>query len=177
MTTPPMTDAPVIPVDFAEFEAQIAGDVFLPGSDGYAKFRLGFNLAVQQFPSMIVVAANVDDIIASVNFAREAGLPVSVQSTGHGTVRAADGNLLIVTSRLNEVQIDAEAQTAWAGAGAIWAQVLEPAQAVGLAPLLGSSPTVGVVGYSLGGGFGWLGRKYGMATDRMMPHPISRRSH
>ena len=152
----------------AEFRAWVAGDVLLPGDAAYETARLGFNLSVQQHPAVIVLAENVADVAAAVTFARRAGLPVSVQGTGHGTVRAANDSVLIVTSRMNDIQVDADAQTATVGAGAVWGQVLEKAQAVGLAPLLGSSPTVGVVGYSLGGGFGWLGRKYGLAADSLL---------
>ena len=151
-----------------ELRAQAAGEVLLPGDAAYDTARMGFNLSVQQFPTVIVVAENAADVAAAVRFARAAGLPVSVQGTGHGTVRAADDTVLIVTSRMNDVQVDAAAQTASVGAGAVWAQVLDKAQAAGLAPLLGSSPTVGVVGYSLGGGFGWLGRKYGLAADSVL---------
>jgi FAD/FMN-containing dehydrogenase len=68
---------------------------------------------------------------------------------------------------MNAVRIDAQAQTAYVEAGVEWGAVLEKAQEVGLAPLLGSSPNVGVVGYTLGGGFGWLGRKYGLAIDKV----------
>ncbi|MCB1376466.1 MAG: FAD-binding oxidoreductase, partial [Rhodobacteraceae bacterium] len=71
----------------------------------------------------------------------------------------------IVTARMTDVQVNVTAQTAWVEAGAEWGMVLEKTQAVGLAPLLGSSPNVGVIGYTLGGGMGWLARQYGLATD------------
>lgn len=168
MTSEFLTLAPLTGEIIAELRAQVAGEVILPGDAAYETARLGFNLAVQHHPALIVLAESAADVAAAVRFARQAGLPVNVQGTGHGMVRAANDCVLIVTSRMNTVEIDPASQTAHVGAGAVWGQVLEKAQAVGLAPLLGSSPTVGVVGYSLGGGFGWLGRKYGLATDSVL---------
>ena len=83
-------------------------------------------------------------------------------ATGHGVGTPADGGLLVNTSRMRGVGIDPEAQTATVGAGALWKDVILAAQAHGLAGLAGSAPHVGVVGYTMGGGFGWLGRKYGL---------------
>ena len=77
----------------------------------------------------------------------------------------ADDSLLLVTSQLDDILIDPDARTAWIGAGLKWGAVLQRTQAYGLAPLLGSSTDVGVVGYTLGGGMGWLARKYGLASD------------
>jgi FAD/FMN-containing dehydrogenase len=88
-----------------------------------------------------------------------------VQLTGHGTKYPVDDNLLIVTSRLNTVSVDAQARTARVEGGVIWQQVIDAATPHGLAPLLGTSPHIGVVGYTLGGGIGWLARRYGLAAD------------
>jgi FAD/FMN-containing dehydrogenase len=85
--------------------------------------------------------------------------------TGHGAKYPADDSLLIVTSRLNAGKVDAQARTARVEGGAIWQDVLDAATPHGLAPLLGTSPHVGVVGYTLGGGIGWLARRYGLAAD------------
>jgi FAD/FMN-containing dehydrogenase len=139
--------------------------VILPGNPAYDAARQAWNLAIDQRPAVIVVAAGAADVAEAIRFARAAGLGVAVQSTGHGVVRPADDAVLIITSRLNAVRVNAVAQTAWVEAGAVWGAVLKEAQAAGLAPLLGSSPGVGVVGYTLGGGLGWLARKYGLAAD------------
>jgi FAD/FMN-containing dehydrogenase len=152
-----------------ELRAAVAGDVFLPGDSGYDTAVAGFNLLVVQRPRLVVVAAGTDDVTAAVRFAGALGLEIAVQATGHGAARAAGENtLLINTSRLTAVRIDAEAATAEIGAGALWGHVLEPAQAHGLAPLLGSTTAVGAIGYTLGGGFGWLARKHGLATDSVL---------
>ena len=103
-------------------------------------------------------------MIATVSFAAETGLGLGVQATGHGVALPVDG-VLLVTSRMDELEVDAEARTAWVGAGCAWAPVLAAAQQHGLAPLVPSSTAVGAVGSTLGGGLGWLARRYGPACD------------
>jgi hypothetical protein len=146
----------------------VQGKLFLPGEAGYDEARSAWNLAIDQHPALIVMAENAQDVQKAVRYASSHGMSAAVQSTGHGVARKADKALLIRTGLLEKVEIDPPAQTARVGAGAKWGQVLEKAQAYGLAPLLGSSPGVGVTGYTLGGGFGWLGRKYGMAVDSLI---------
>lgn len=159
-------DAQLLPAAaIEELRAQVAGEVILPGEALYDGARAAWNLTVQQHPALIVQAVSAADVAAAVRFAQAAGLGIAVQATGHGVRRPADGCLLISTARMRGVSIDAAAQMARVEAGALWRDVLGPAQAVGLAPLLGSSPNVGVVGYTLGGGLGWLGRKYGLSVD------------
>ncbi|GIK36811.1 MAG: FAD-linked oxidase [Chloroflexota bacterium] len=143
----------------------IQGTVITPDDPQYDEARQAWNLSVDQRPAMIVIADGVEDVVGAVRFATQAGLNLTVQGTGHGVVRPANDSLLLITSKMKTVRVDAAAQTAWVEAGVKWGEVLEKTQAVGLAPLLGSSPDVGVVGYTLGGGYGWLGRKYGLATD------------
>ncbi|HMB22778.1 MAG: FAD-binding oxidoreductase [Chloroflexota bacterium] len=145
--------------------ACVNGKVITPGSDEYDLARKAWNLTVDQHPALIVMPQNANDIVEALRFARAQGLEVAVQATGHGVIRPANGSLLIVTSQMTNVRVDPETQTAWVGAGAKWGRVLEAAQAVGLAPLLGSAPHVGAVGYTLGGGMGWLARKYGLSLD------------
>jgi hypothetical protein len=158
-----------IPIDFdaavAALATRMTGEVLVPGSAGYDRARAAWNVAVQQHPVLVVVAETVADVADAVRFARDNDLPVAVQATGHGIARAADGAVLIVTARLDAVTIDASAATAYVSAGAQWGPVLAAAQQHGLAPLLGSSPVVGAVGYTLGGGMGWLARRHGLASD------------
>jgi FAD/FMN-containing dehydrogenase len=147
------------------FKHRIQGAVYQPFDAEYDAARLAWNLNVEQHPAIIVVAKTAYDVVEAVRYALEMKMPIAVQSTGHGIVRPADNAMLIITSEMNGVTINADVQTAYVEAGALWRQVLEPAQDAGLAPLLGSSPAVGVTGYTLGGGMGWLARKYGLATD------------
>jgi hypothetical protein len=148
-----------------QLRSQVKGDVIAPTDPQYDERRKAWNLRVVQHPALIVIARDAQDVVAAVCFAGEQGLGIAVQSGGHGVIRPADGALLIVTSELRDMQVDAASRTAWIGAGLKWGLVLEETQAFGLAPLLGSSPDVGVVGYTLGGGIGWLARRYGMALD------------
>lgn len=152
----------------AQLRQQVTGDVILPGDAQYDDTRVGFNLVNDQRPAVIVVAKNAHDVVHAVNFANHVERAIGVMSTGHGYILPADDAVLIVTSQLNEIAINAEEQTAVVGAGLRWGAVLDVAQQHGLAPLLGSSPSVGVVGYTLGGGMGWLARKYGLATDSVI---------
>ena len=149
----------------SELATRVQGQVIAPGEARYDALRAAWNLTVDQYPALIVAAESAADIAAAVRYAREADLKVAVQATGHGVIRPANDSLLILTSNMTDVRVDAEARTAWVSAGAKWAKVLEAAQAVGLAPLLGSSPDVGAIGYTLGGGMGWLARKYGLSID------------
>ena len=143
----------------------IQGQVITPVDPDYDEARKAWNLNVDQHPAVIVYAESAADVAETVRFSRSEGLGVAVQSTGHGNVRPADNCLLIITSRMRDIRVDIHSQTAWIQAGAKWGMVLEKTQPLGLAPLLGSSPDVSVMGYTLGGGMGWLARKYGLATD------------
>jgi FAD/FMN-containing dehydrogenase len=147
------------------FRAGLRGTAYAPDEEGYDKGRRAYNLNANQHPALVVMAANAADVIAAVRFAREQGLGVGVLATGHGVASPCDGGILINTSRMRGVRVDPEAQTARVEAGALWSDVIPEAQVYGLAGLLGSSSGVGVVGYTMGGGFGWLGRKYGLNSD------------
>jgi FAD/FMN-containing dehydrogenase len=148
-----------------QFRDRVMGSVLTPDDADYEQARLAWNRTTDQHPAVILIPDNTQDVIAGVQFAREAGLGVGIQSTGHGIHTPSDGNLLIVTSRLKQVTVNVEKRIVRAEAGAVWKDVLGVVTPHGLAPLLGSSPHVGIVGYILGGGLGWLGRHYGMAVD------------
>src|SRR3954463_11993675 len=148
-------------------KALSSGAVVSPADSGYDEARAAWNLAADQRPAAVAMPENETDISFAVAYAREAGLRVSVQGTGHNPLPLGDmsGSILIRTHRMRQVDIDPTARRARVQAGAIWSDVSGPASAHGLAPLSGSSPDVGVVGYSLGGGIGYLGRKHGIATN------------
>lgn len=152
-----------------ELAAQVAGPVILPGDDGYAAECVGFNLNLPLEPALIFGVTSDADVQAVVHFAAERGLPVSVNNTGHQVVRAAHGAVLISTRRMSGVRIDSENRTARIEPGVRWGQVVNEASEVGLAPMNGSSPTVGSIGYSLGGGqsVAWS-RSKGYAADHIL---------
>lgn len=137
-----------------------------PGQDGYVEEVAGFQTSVATKPAVVVAAENAEDVVAAVKYAAEHDLPVSVQATGHGRTAGTEG-LLLSTRRLTDVEIDAAAKTARVGAGVRWGAVIEAAAEHGLAPLSGSSPDVGVVGYTLSGGFGLMARRFGRAADHV----------
>jgi hypothetical protein len=109
----------------------------------------------------------VADVQTAVAHAAARDLPVAVQATGHGLPHPGEGGVLITTSRLAGVRVDPVAGTAWVEAGTDWGQVVAAAAPYGLAPLSGSATTVGVVGYTLGGGLGLMARRYGYAADHV----------
>jgi hypothetical protein len=155
--------------DLAELRSQIAGSVVAPGDAEWDEARLAWNLAVDQQPELVVLAENADDVVATVRYARAEGLQVAPQGTGHNAGAMGDlaGTILLKTERMRGVEVDPVAQTARVEAGTIWIEVVEAAAPHGLATLAGSSPDVGVVGYTLGGGLSWLGRKHGLSANNV----------
>ena len=141
------------------------GRVLRPGDRGYDLGRATWNLLVDQHPAAVVLAESVADVVDAVRLAGAYGVPVAVQATGHGAVNPADGALLINTSRMNRVEVDTVGRTAWVDAGARFDTLTRTAERHGLAPAGAQSSRLGVVGICLGGGCGWLVRRYGMAAD------------
>ena len=141
---------------------------FRPGEPGYDEFRRPLNPALDPRPAVVVRALSTADVQAAVRLAREQRLPFAVQATGHGTHVAHDGALLLNTGAMTSVLVDPDRRVARVAPGARWADVLKAAAPFGLAPLSGSSPDVGVTGYTLGGGVGWLARAYGLAADSVL---------
>lgn len=145
---------------------RLGGRVVRPADPDYQQAAAAWNLAWTHRPAAVVVPVNEADVVTAVAYASEIGLGVAVQSTGHGVTVPADENaLLLAVHRLDGVSVDPLARTATLGGGTPWGPVLAEAQRYGLAPLIGSTPHVGAVGYTLGGGFGWLARKHGLAVD------------
>ncbi|MEV8476393.1 FAD-binding oxidoreductase [Streptomyces sp. NPDC051173] len=138
-----------------------------PGEPGYDDARLGLNRAAESQPAYVVEAATEQDVVAAVRLAAEQKRPVGVMATGHGPSVSADDAVLVNTRRMDSVRVDVARATAWIEAGARWRQVLEHTTPHGLAPLNGSSPNVGAVGYLVGGGAGLLGRRFGFAADHV----------
>jgi FAD/FMN-containing dehydrogenase len=159
---------PILPEDAAPLVATVAGSVLLPFEAGYDDERAVWNLNHELVPAVIVVPESAADVQAAVTFARGQHRPVLVKTTGHQIVGKAHGAVMIATHRLNDIVIDAAGRTARVGAGVLWSEVIAKAAEAGLAPLNGSNPTVGVSGYTLGGGLSpTLGRSQGYAADHV----------
>jgi FAD/FMN-containing dehydrogenase len=150
----------------------VRGEVLLPGDEGFDAAHKPWNLAVAQDVRAVVTAADADDVAALVRYAAEAGVPIAVQPTGHGASGSAAGAILLRTGRLDELAVDAGARTARIGAGATSGAVTAATAAHGLIHKPGSSPTVCVAGYTLGGGVGFFARKYGMASDHVIEFEV-----
>jgi FAD/FMN-containing dehydrogenase len=153
--------------DLAELRSRVSGTVHAPGEPGWDEARAAWNLMVDQHPAAVVTVDTAADVGAAIAFARSRGLRVNAQGTGHGAgpLGALDGTILIKTGRLNRVEIDAANRIGRFEAGVIWRDAGDAAGEHGLAVLAGSSPDVGVAGYTTGGGIGWLARRYGLACN------------
>ncbi|MFL5682556.1 MAG: FAD-binding oxidoreductase [Chloroflexota bacterium] len=152
----------------------LSGAVVLPGDRGWDEARSGFNLLLDQHPAAVAYPAHAEDVSVAVAYARAAGLRVAPQATAHnqGPLGGMADTLLLNVSRLQEVHVDPAARRVRVGAGVKWDRVAPRLSAHGLAGLHGSSPDVGIAGYSLGGGIGWLARKYGMQANAVTAFEI-----
>ncbi|MFI6266865.1 FAD-binding oxidoreductase [Micromonospora sp. NPDC051006] len=154
--------------NLARLTAEVAGPVLVPGDEGYSAETATWNTALAQRPVVAVGATSAADVQAAVCFADANGLPVAAVATGHGAVVPADGAVMINLRRISGVSVDAGSRTATIGAAVTAQRLIEAAAEAGLAPLAGSSPNVGMVGYVLGGGLSpTLGRTYGYAADHV----------
>jgi FAD/FMN-containing dehydrogenase len=153
--------------DVRALRARIAGSLVLPGDPDWDEARRAWNLAVDQRPFAVALPESAEDVRELVRFAAGHGLRIAPQGTGHGAspLEELGETILLKTSRMRGVSIDAERRRARAEAGALWQDVVAPAADQGFVVLHGSSPDVGVVGYSLGGGMGWLARSRGLAAN------------
>jgi FAD/FMN-containing dehydrogenase len=155
--------------DASQLRETCGGAVHLPGDPGYDAARQPWNVAVDQRPAAVAYPADAAEVAEVVRAAAAAGLRVAPQGTGHnaGPLGALDDVVLLRTSGLTGVTVDPVARRARVGSGVLWLDVVEAAAPHGLAALHGSSPDVGVAGYSLGGGIGWFARQHGLQTNSL----------
>jgi FAD/FMN-containing dehydrogenase len=154
--------------DLRSLDGAIAGTVVGPADPDWDAARRAWALAVDQRPTAVALPESADDIVAIVTFAREHGLAVAPQGTGHNAhplEHQLANSILLKTERMRGVEIDATTRRARVEGGAVWMDVTSAAAEHGLAAMAGSSPDVGVVGYTLGGGISWLSRRYGLAAN------------
>lgn len=159
-------------MNLSDLKSKIKGRVITAESKEYDAARMPWLVTVDQTPLVIVAVKSAQDIAEAVQFAGANGLKISVKNTGHGIALPANDSMLILVSEMKEVSIDKDKQTARVEAGALWNDVLVKAHKEGLAPLMGSSSYVGAVGYTLGGGMGWLARKYGLSLDNVVSFDV-----
>lgn len=147
--------------------SRVTGPVLLPDDDGFADEVAAHNRAVVHSPDVAVGASSAQDVVETVRWAAESGVPVTVLATGHGARTPVTSGVVLTTHRLGGVTVDPATGIATIGAGSHWTDVVTVADAHGLTPIAGSSTHVGVIGYLLGGGLGPFARSHGFSSDRL----------
>ena len=155
-------------IDLAWLTAQVAGPVLVPGDEQYAAETATWNQALIHRPLVSGGARGAADALGATRGAKPRHRPSAGVATGHGALIPSDGAVLINLRRMDDITVDAQARTATVGAAVEMQSLVDAAAEEGLAPLAGSSPNVGVVGFTLGGGLSpTLGRTYGFASDHV----------
>src|SRR5262245_54215638 len=161
---------PLETIAFDEFDESFRGELLLPTSPGYDTARRIWNGAIDRHPACIARCTGGVDVVAAVRFARERDLVVAVRSGGHGVGGQAlcDGGLVIDLSPMKGIRVDPATRTGRAQAGVLWGELDGETQLFGLATVGGIVSHTGVSGLTLGGGIGWLMRKYGATVDNLL---------
>jgi len=160
-----LDDTPV-----GNIEGTFAGELIAPGHAHYERARRVWNGMVDRRPALIARCAAEEDVVVALGFAREHGLPVAVRGGGHNVAGngVCDDGVVIDLSGLRDVVVDPQARTAVVGPGVLLGELDRATQAYGLATPTGNVSMTGVAGLTLGGGLGWIARKYGPACDNLL---------
>jgi FAD/FMN-containing dehydrogenase len=158
----------------AALKSRIRGAVLVPGDDGYDAARSVWNGMIDRKPGLILRCVGAADVRAAVNFARDIGAVLAVRGGGHNIAGSAvcDGGVMIDLSPMKSVRIDPSARTARVEPGATLGDFDREAQAFGLVTPTGINSTTGIAGLTLGGGFGWISRKFGLTSDNLLSADI-----
>ncbi|HEY5231381.1 MAG TPA: FAD-binding oxidoreductase [Galbitalea sp.] len=151
--------------DVSTLRSRVSGPVLISGDEGYAEESEAWIQNFVHTPDVVVGAASAEDVVEAVKFAAANGLAVRIQGSGHGSHAAITNGMLITTKRLNAVTVDPVTRIATLGAGVLADAAIAAAAEHGLAPITGSSGTVGITGLLLGGGLGPLARSFGFGSD------------
>ena len=154
----------------ADLATQLSGSMLGSQDAGYHAARAVHNGLIDRKPALIVRCRTTNDVVATLAFARDAGLEVSIRGGGHNVAGRAvtDGGVMIDLAEMKGITIDPHRATATAEGGVVWAELNEASAEHGLAVTGGVVSTTGIAGYTLGGGLGWLMAKYGLAADNLL---------
>jgi hypothetical protein len=160
--------------DIKDFRASLSGQLLLAGNEGYEQARKIWNGVFDRHPALIARCANSDDVVKAVSFARAHGVLTAVRGGGHSISgqSSCEGGLMIDLAPMREIRVDAAKMSAQAQAGVLLGEFDQKSQAVGLVTTLGTAADTGIAGLTLGGGFGRLQRKFGLACDNLISADI-----
>src|SRR5689334_18271562 len=164
------TSAAVATAPFEELAAAVRGDLITPADPGYDQARAVYNAMIDKHPAVIVRCRDTADVIACVRFAREHGVEIAVRGGGHnaGGLGVSDDALVIDLSQLRSTTVSPRDQTVRADAGCTWGDVDHATVAFGMATPSGFIASTGVAGLALGGGIGYLARRFGLTVDNLL---------
>jgi FAD/FMN-containing dehydrogenase len=154
----------------ARLRRTLRGELVLPADAGFERARRVWNGFVDKHPAAIAYCVDTDDVVAALSFAQENGIPLSVRSGGHNVAgnSVCEGGLVIDLSRMKNRAVDDKRRIAWAEAGLTLAEFDSATQICGMATTMGVNGDTGIAGLTLGGGFGKLGRRFGLACDNLL---------
>jgi FAD/FMN-containing dehydrogenase len=160
----------VTTTSFDDLAAALHGDVIVPGDDRYDEVRAVYNAMIDKYPAVIARVRDVTDVVASVRFARDHDLPIAVRGGGHNAagLGVSDGALVVDMSLLRSTTVDPRNRTVRVDAGATWGDVDHATVGFGLATPSGFLASTGVAGLTLGGGVGYLSRRFGLTVDNLL---------
>ena len=169
-TSNPKTDT----LSISQLRSNFDGKVIAPGDQDYDKARTVFYGGVDRHPAVIIRVRNADEVARVISLARDSGSELAVRSGGHSTAghSVTEGGIVLDLSDMQDLQIDVDAKTAWAEAGLTAGKYTAAAAAHGLATGFGDTGSVGIGGLTLGGGVGYLVRKYGLTIDDLLAAEI-----
>lgn len=156
--------------NFPELGNRLHGRLLMPGAPGYDDARRIFNAMIDRHPAAIARCADTGDVVASVLFARQGDIPVSVLGGGHGVAGDSliDDGLVIDLSHMKRIDVDAERRIARAQPGLRLGEFIEATERFGLVSPTGTASDTGIAGLTLGGGLGWISGEYGLAVDNLV---------
>jgi len=165
-----MTSTTLPPEDLEGLASHFEGELVRPGDDGYEAHRRVWNGMIDRHPALIARCRSTDDVIAAINFARQQGLLLAVRGGGHSFAgfSTCDDGLVLDLSPMQAVEVEPDRRVARADGGVTWSGFDAATHADGLASTGGLVSTTGIAGLTLGGGIGWLQRRYGLACDNLL---------